>query len=50
MKNVIVFDCQGYEIASFHIQNNFKELNISHYPKGIYFIQIGSNASKFVKQ
>lgn len=50
VENVVVLDCQGVEMAKFQMQNNSMELNISHYPKGIYFIQIGSTVSKFIKQ
>lgn len=50
VENVVVIDCKGVEMAKFQMQNNSMELNISHYPNGIYFIQIGSTVSKFIKQ
>jgi len=49
-ENAVIYDCLGIVKERLYIQNNYKELNISNYQKGIYFVRIGSNVSRFIKQ
>lgn len=49
-KYCIIYDCYGVEIERFQLMNNRKELNISNYKKGFYFLQVGGCVSKFIKK
>lgn len=48
-KNIMIFNSKGVELKRFTIFN-YKEVDISNFEKGMYFLKCGNDVNKFIKK
>lgn len=44
--NLIITNCLGQQIIATHLSKNINEIDLSEYPKGLYFINVSDGKSK----